>query len=149
MPLSGALVEETTMKIAKLSVFALAALAFTVGCKDKGGDSGDSGAGGTDGADGGSDDGGDGTTIDSCAVADWGICYEYTDYSETAAWCDSLAAAYGVTATYGSGCTGLGACSIPAGGDFTEPAEAYYDEASYDAASAEAACVAGGGTWNG
>ncbi len=141
------------MKIAKLSVFALAALAFTVGCKDKGGDSGDSGAGGADGADGGSDDGGDGgtdQTVDSCSVADWGICYEYNNYTETADWCDSLAAAYGVTTTYGpNACIGLGACSIPAGGDFTEPAEAYYDEASYDAASAEAACVAGGGTWNG
>ena len=153
VPLPGALVEETTMKIAKLSVFALAALAFTVGCKDKGGDSGDSGAGGTDGADGGGADGGEGPSVDSCLVADWGICYEYTDYSETEAWCDSLAASYGVTTSYApvgeSACDGLGTCSIPAGGDFSVAAEAFYDESMFDAASAEAACLAGGGTWNG
>ena len=138
------------MKIANLSVLALAALAFTVGCKDKAGETGDTGGGGADGGtDGGTDGTDGGGTVDSCNVADWGICYEYTDYSETAAWCDSLAAAYGVTATYGAGCTGLGSCSIPAGGDFTVAAEAYYDEATYDAASAEAACTAGGGTWNG
>ena len=130
------------------SLLIVAALA--VACTSNKGDSADSAA---DTSDTGSSD-----AVYGCSVADWDICYDhYTvdgwDQASATESCDFLASQYGVSSTFiaNPGCptdTAVGECDLPAGGDFSFGVSALYGS-SFDAASAESACGAAGGTYYG
>lgn len=104
--------------------------------------------------DGTTEDGTDNTTDegDSCWLDD-DLCVDYNGDTET--WCTDLAAQYAgvLDVEYDAGpCPGdeVGTCSFAAGtGDYTDGGTAYYyagGSNGYDAAGADAACSAAGGS---
>jgi hypothetical protein len=132
-PLSVSL-EETKMKNMTISLLALSVLAF--GCKNK--DCEDTAADCDSGATEGAEGEGEGETAqDSCTLIP-GICVE-TAEADNATWCAGVGGTYDAAA----GCDADGAviCDLPAGGDYSSDAVAYYS-GDFDAET----CTASGGT---
>jgi hypothetical protein len=117
-PLSVSL-EETKMKNMTISLLALSVLAF--GCKNK--DCEDT----AEDCDSGATEASDGDTDvpavqDSCVIIP-GICVE-TAEDDNATWCSDVSGTYSAV----TGCDSDGAvvCDLPAGGDYSSAAVAYY-----------------------
>jgi hypothetical protein len=82
-------------------------------------------------------------TADSCSWTD--TCVEPNE-GDNAAWCAGLAVGSWVPEYSAESCPTEGVtgwCAIPAGGDYTADATAYF----YGDIDGEAACTAGGGTY--
>jgi hypothetical protein len=87
-----------------------------------------------------------------CDVAEWGLCYDMSQYSgwdvvsaqET---CAAVATTYTVQTTFiedNFGCPvddAVGECELPPSSDFANSVTAFYDQGSFDVTSAEAACT--------
>lgn len=135
------------------------ALAFSVACSGSKDDSAsdDSGAADdtTDTTDT-SDTSDAEATIWGCNAPAFGICYDmYADEGWDAAsseeTCSAVAAQYGIETEFINddyGCVedaSVGACDLPAGGDFANAVTAWYDGGSWDETSAGESCAAAGG----
>ena len=137
------------------------ALAFSVACS---GSKDDSAAVDTAGGDDTTDttdttdtSGGEATTW-GCNAPDFGICYdmyaeEGWDAASSEETCSAVASQYGIATDFINddyGCpvdNSVGACDLPASGDFASPVTAWYDGGSWDATSAEGACTGAGGSF--
>lgn len=101
-------------------------------------DTGDTGEGGSE----------DTSGIDSCDWPEIGICFEFVDYDDTEGWCESIGTMYGVAVKYLSepcATDWVGACALPATGDFPVESIAYYYPPIFDPGSADATCASAGG----
>jgi hypothetical protein len=84
-------------------------------------------------------DGYDGPTADSCSWLSGDICIEPNE-SDNEAWCGGVSGDYSADACPAGA---EGTCALPAGGDFSASATAYY----YNGFDGESACTNSGGTY--
>lgn len=102
-------------------------------------------------ADGDSDADTDADSVESCTWTDIEMCFEFTNYSDTKAWCDDMGSVYSISTDYAAaGCASgeIGTCALGAGGDMPVASTVYYYSPTWNGSSAEEACEGAGGNWN-